>query len=143
MSMDMNQAKEIAELLQKQGEMNFLDGTTEETISTFEKEKKISLPQKYKEWLLFSDGGNIFLPAGVQLYGIGHKPFINIEDKDRPDDDYIVIGRMAWGEPVVFKKGEEEIAIYDHETGKIDDDVRYEDFYVFLKGLYDLLGIGE
>ena len=141
--MDIKDAKEIAKLLNQQGDMNYIDGATEEQISTFEKEKGFRLPTKFKEWLLFSDGGNVFLPAGLQLYGVEHKPIINVEDKDKPSDDYIVIGRMAWGEPVVFKKGEEEIAIYDHEAGEIDDDARYEDFYAFMKGLYDLLGIGE
>ena len=144
--MDKNEAKSLAEKFREQGEELFSfpeKGATEEQIAAFEKENGVVLPAKLKEWLAFADGGNFYLPGGAQIYGVAHKPFINVEDTDRPDDNYVVIGRMSWGEPVVFKKGEEEIDIYDHETGEIDNDVRYEDFYAFLKGLYDLLGIGE
>lgn len=64
--------KLIIGALETQGKMAFLEATTEEKIADFEKEKGVTLPSKYKEWLLFSDGGELFLPAGVQLYGIEH-----------------------------------------------------------------------
>ena len=142
--MDINEAKALAEMLLKQSkDMRFPEAAAEEQINEFEKSNGIKLPVKLKEWLRYADGGNFFLPGGAQIYGVAHKPFINMEDVDRSDDNYIVIGRMSWGEPVVFKKGEEEIDIYDHEIGEINDDVRYEDFFAFLNGLYDLLGLGE
>ena len=62
--------KMIVDKFNKQGKMNFLKATTEEKIASFEKENKITLPAIYKEWLQISDGGELFLPAGVQLYGI-------------------------------------------------------------------------
>lgn len=133
----------IVDLLKSQGKMNFLDATTEEQITKFEEENKVQLPSKYKEWLLYSDGGEFFLPAGVQLYGVVHKPLINIKDDDRPDDSYTVIGAFASGDPVLCQKDSEKIAVYDHEAGCIDDELIYEDFFAFLKDLYDLLGIGE
>ena len=126
-----------------QGEMNFLEATKEEDIKSFEKKHNIKLPKKYKEWLLFSDGGECFLPAGVQFYGVAHKPIIDIEDNDRPDDSYIVIGRLASGDPIIFKKTEERICIYNHEDNRIEDDETYEDFFAFLNGMYDMLGIGD
>lgn len=143
--METNEAKILAEKLLEQGKdlFDFPEGATEEQITAFEKENGIALPVKFREWLLYADGGNFYLPAGVQIYGIAKNPFINVNDEDRPNDDYVVIGRMSWGEPVVFKKGGEEIDIYDHETGEIDDEVRYEDFFAFLKSLHGLLGIGE
>ena len=64
--------KPLVEKFNEQGKMSFLEATTEEKISKFEKENRITLPSKLKEWLLFSDGGELFLPAGVQLYGIDH-----------------------------------------------------------------------
>lgn len=64
--------KAIVDKLNEQGKMNFFDATTEEKIMSFEKGNEITLPSKYKEWLMFSDGGELFLPAGVQLYGIEH-----------------------------------------------------------------------
>lgn len=76
--MNSEELKAIVNNFKEQGKMNFLDETTEEKILTFEKENYVTLPSKYKEWLLFSDGGELFLPAGVQLYGIEHKPLIDV-----------------------------------------------------------------
>lgn len=127
----------------KQGKMNFLESASEEQVEQFEKNNNIQLPSKYKEWLLFCDGGEFFLPAGVQMYGVAHNPLIDITDGDRPDDNYIVIGTLATGDPIIYRKNEEEIAIYNHETGRIESDEIYDDFFAFLKELYNLLGIGE
>ena len=129
--------------IKDKGKMRFLEAATEEQICQFEKENGIQLPAQYKEWLQYSDGGELYLPAGVQLYGVAHKPLIKIEDNDRPNDDYVVVGALASGEPVLFKKNEEKFYIYDHENQKLDDDLTYDDFIAFLNDLYELLGIGE
>lgn len=138
-----DELKKIIDLLNQQGKMAFLEGATEEQISQFEKENEIKFPEKYKEWLRFSDGGECFLPAGVQFYGVAHKPLIDVNENDRPDDNYIVIGALASGDPVLCEKTGEKIAIFDHETGSIDDELVYDDFFALLNDLYDLLGIGE
>lgn len=135
--------KSIVENLSQQGKMSFLDGATEEQISLFEKEHNVILPQKYKEWLQFSDGGECFLPAGVQFYGVAHKPIIDIDDDDRPDENYIVIGALASGDPILCEKVGEQIAIYNHEDGIIEEDEIYTDFLAFLNDLHDLLGIED
>ena len=135
--------KSIINMMNEQGKMSFLEAATDEQIARFEKDNKVQLPKKYKEWLRYSDGGEFFLPAGVQFYGVAHKPIINIEDNDRPDTNYIVIGALASGDPVLCKKEGEEIAILDNETGTIDDELVYNDFFMLLNDLYDLLGIGE
>lgn len=139
----------ISEELQKmikqykeQGKMRFLEPASEEQISQFEN-NNAKLPLKYKEWLKCSDGGELFLPAGIQLYGVAHKPLIEIEDEDRPDDSYIVIGAFASGDPILCEKSGENISIYNHESERVEDDEIYEDFTAFLKDLHDLLGIGE
>ena len=132
----------ILDTISWQGKMNFLEAAKEEDIKLFEKEHNIKFPKKYKEWLLFSDGGECFLPAGVQFYGITHKPVIDIEDDERPDDSYVIIGRLASGDTIVFKKTEERIFIYNHEDNRIEDDETYEDFFAFLNDMYAMLGIG-
>ena len=81
--------------------------------------------------------------AGVQLYGVAHKPVVDVCDSDRPNDSYIVIGALSTGDPILFKNGTEQIAIFNHEAGRIEEDESYEDFFAFLRDLYDLLGIGE
>ena len=135
--------KGIIDKLTEQGKMIFLEGATEEQIIQFEKDHEIALPKKYKEWLQYSDGGELFLPAGVQFYGVAHKPIIDVNEDDRPDDNYIVIGALASGDPVLCEKSGEKISIYDHEAGCIDDELIYDDFHALLIDLYDLLGIGE
>ena len=136
-------SKAIIDKLNEQGKMIFLEGATEEQIAQFERDHGIELPEKYKEWLRYSDGGELFLPAGVQLYGVAHKPIIDVDENDRPDEKYIVIGALASGDPVLCEKSDERISIYDHEAGDIDDELTYDDFYAFLNDLYELLGIGE
>lgn len=138
-----NELNNIVERLKSQGQMTFLDSATDQQIIDFEKSHGLKLPLKYKEWLLFSDGGECFLPAGVQFYGIAHKPTIDADDDNRPNDSYIVIGALSSGDPILYKKNKEEIAIFNREAGIIEDDEIYDDFFAFLNNLFDLLGIGE
>lgn len=138
-----NELQQIVDKFKEQGKMAFLEAATQERIDIFENENGITLPAKYKEWLLFSDGGEFFLPAGIQLYGVEHKPVINVKNNDRPSDDYIVIGALASGDPILCEKNGEKIAIYNQEGGRIEDDEIYDDFIAFLNDLHDLLGIGD
>lgn len=136
-----DELNKILDQINTQGEMHFLEGTSENQIALFEKEKNIDFPSKYKEWLQFSDGGEFFLPAGIQLYGIEHKPLIDVNNNARPNEDYTVIGALASGDPILCEKNSEKIAIYNQEAGRIEDDEIYDDFMVFLKDLSELLGI--
>ena len=138
-----NELRSIVNRLKKQGKMNFPKRATKEQILIFEKEHEVNLPLKFKEWLLFTDGGECFLPAGIQLYGVAHKPLINVDDDDRPDTTYIVIGALSSGDPILCKKSGEQISIYNHEAGRIESDEIYSDFFSFLNDLYELLGIGD
>lgn len=138
-----DELKTIVEKFNEQGKMAFIEGASEEQIAHFEKEHGVKLPNKYKEWLQYSDGGDLFLPAGVQFYGVAHKPIINTDDDDRPDDNYLVIGVLATGDPILCEKEGDKISVFDHETGCIDDELVYDDFFALLNDLYDLLGMGE
>lgn len=135
--------KQIVDRFIEQGKMDFLEETTKEKIFEFEKVHSVKLPEKYKEWLLFSDGGELFMPAGVQLYGVEHKPLIDVNDNSRPNDDYIVIGAFASGDPILCKIDEETISIYNQEIGEIDEELVFQDFPSFLYKLYELLGLGH
>lgn len=132
----------IIEQIKKQGKMRFLDGALEGQIADFENKHNIKFPSKYREWLLFCDGGEFFLPAGVQMYGVAHKPVIDVSDNSRPNDNYIVIGALASGDPILCKKSGEQISIYNHEAGQIESDEIYDNFFAFLSDLYEMLGIG-
>lgn len=129
--------------IKKQGKMSFLESATEEQISQFEESNNIVFPKQYIEWLLYSDGGELFLPAGVQFYGVNQKPIIDVNDNDRPNNNYIVIGALSTGDPVIFEKGSEKISIYNQEAERIETDEIYENFFDFLRNLHSLLGIGD
>ena len=135
--------KSIVASLNKQGKMEYLNAATNEQIADFEQKNTFVLPSKYREWLLYSDGGECYLPVGIQFYGVAHKPLIDVNDNNRPDDSYIVIGALPNGDPVLIKKGTETISIFNQEAGKIEDDEVYNDFFAFLNDLYNILGIGE
>jgi len=128
--------------LQQQGKMNFIPKASDVLIRAFEVRNGVNLPKKFKDWLLFSDGGEFFLPAGVQIFGVAHKPLIDVNDDDRPNDNYIVIGALASGDPILCEKNGERISIYNHEAGKIEDDETFHDFFDFLNNLAETLGIG-
>ncbi len=132
----------IVTKLQEQGKMSFAPKASEVLIRAFEVRNGITLPTKYKEWLLFSDGGDLFLPAGVQLYGVAHKPLIDVNDDDRPNANYIIIGSLTTGDPILCEKSGERISIYNHEAGRIEDDETFKDFFDFLNNLGETLGKG-
>lgn len=131
----------IVEKLNTQGKMVYSEGATKEQITQFEKEHNVILPIKYKEWLQYSDGGECFIPAGVQFYGVAHKPAINIHCNDRPSDKYFVIGALSTGDPILCEKDGETVSIYNQEAGRIEADETYCDFFAFVNDLYDILGI--
>ena len=137
-----NELNTIVTQLKQKGKMIFLAGATENQIEEFEKKHNLKLPLKYREWLLFSDGGEFFLPAGLQMYGVAHKPIIDVSEDDRPSDNYVVIGSLASGDPILCEKSGERISIYNHEAGVIESDEIFEDFFAFLNDLYEILGIG-
>lgn len=133
----------VADLLRSQGQMSFVEPTTDALIEAFESEHDRQLPSQLKQWLLFSDGGDFFLPAGFQLRGVAHLPLIDADDEDRPDDSYLVIGTLSSGDPVLCEKSRERISIYNHEAGRIEDDETFADFFAFLTSLADVVGIGD
>lgn len=139
--MDHDKAKELVSRFNSQGKMRFKDGASLEQVKAFEKNNAIALPQNLKEWLVITDGGELFLPGGLQLYGVAHNPVIDVNETDKPSDNYIVIGALASGDPVLCEKDSERISIYNHDAGRIETDESYSDFDSFMLDLSRLLGI--
>lgn len=133
--------EQVVTRLQGQDLMRFPEPATDDQITLFEKQHGVFLPELFKEWLKFSDGGELYLPASVQFYGVAHKPVIDITDNERPDDSYIVVGALASGDSVLFRKGEDRFYIYEHASQKPDMYV-YDDFPALLNALCILLGRG-
>lgn len=135
--------EKIIDTLNKKGAMHFLDGVDKNTIEEFENANNIKLPSQYKKWLEYSDGGEFFLPFGIQLYGVSHKPIIDVNNDDRPSNNYIVIGSLSTGDPILFEKNSEQISIYNHEAGRIEEDEKYLNFFDFISDLPQILGVEE
>lgn len=76
------------------------------------------------------------------MYGVAHKPIIDVSEDDRPNDNYVVIGALASGDPILCEKRGERISIYNHEAGVIESNEIYKDFFAFLIDLHGILGIG-
>jgi hypothetical protein len=133
--------KKITDWLVSSGDMCFLAPAYDDDISRFEYINKITFPEQYKEWLMFSDGGEIFLPAGVQFYGVSHKPIIEVGDENIPFDECIAIGSLSNGDPIIFKNGYEEIAIFNKEANRIEKDEVFENFFGFLNEIESILDI--
>lgn len=140
-----DELNKIIEQIKSYGELSLRkkDAASEEQIVQFEETNKIRLPLQYKKWLGYSDGGDCYLPAGVQFYGVSHKPLIDPNEGDRPNDNYVVIGALSTGDPILFEKDKEQISIYNHEAGRIESDETYPDFFSFVKDLPEILGLGE
>ena len=134
--------KNIIAQLSGRGQMEFLPPATAAEIGNFEIENQVHLPIQFREWLMYSDGGELYLPAGIQLYGVAHKPLIDVNDTDRPDSSYTVIGTLSSGDPILCEMTGERISIYNHEAGKIESDESYSDFFTFISSLDEVLGIG-
>ena len=139
---------ELWEMLQ--GKSSFVEGATEEQIARFETGRNIKLPEQYKRWLRFSDGGEGVLPAGVQFYGVAHQPRIAVQpficatkEEYLTKKDYIMIGTLSSGDPILCKNGEETIFIYNQEKGIIEEDEVYKDLNAFLEDQNASLGISD
>ena len=133
--------RELYNFLKKQANMSFLPGVPVAEIEAFEIKNGFELPKQFKEWLMISDGGELYLPAGIQLYGVTHKPLIDVDEDDIPNMDYVIIGALATGDPILFEKGKEQISIYNHDAGRIEEDEIYTDFSSFLNDLPAILGL--
>ena len=136
--------KNIINNLNTKGEMSYIEGATTEQVIDFEKTNGVKLPQQFKDWLEYSDGGELFLPAGIQLYGVAHKPLIEIGNEwDASDSSskYITIGALSNGDPILCEKNNEHISIFNHEGRRIEEDEIYSNFCDFLNELPNILGI--
>ena len=133
--------KEIIEQLNTLGSNSFYDGIDKKKIIDFEDKNNIRLPDQLKEFYLFSDGGEFFLPAGLQLYGILRKPIIDPNNIDRPSEKYVIIGNLSNGDPILCNSDNNEICIYNHEADTIENDEIYPDFKAFLSDLPNILGV--
>ncbi|MCL1984236.1 MAG: SMI1/KNR4 family protein [Methanomassiliicoccaceae archaeon] len=87
------------------------------------------MPKAYKEWLLFSDGGQIFIPD-FQFFGVANKPLIVRGGNSFIPANMFAIGHTSYGDPICFQPGSEEIIQWDHEENTVF--LTWDDFFDFL-----------
>ena len=131
--------EEIIEQLKDLPHMKFVPAASEEEIETWEHENNMTLPQDYKEWLRFSDGGAIFIP-GIQFYGVAHKPLLSYRNQtnrrgDLPDE-LLIIGSFSYGDLLCFVKGEDTIVQWEHEGW--EEFTHWENLSCFLSEAIDM-----
>ena len=109
--------------------MEFFAGATDDEIAQFEVNNGVKFPELVKEWLRFTDGCNMF--NIVQLYGVSHKPFIEIKPEGVPGE-YIGIGALCFGDAVCFLEDSPKIIRYGETI------IEYENFIEFLEYIIEL-----
>ncbi len=129
--------------LGKYGRIKTMPWASLEDISRFEEMHGIRLPQQYREWLQYTDGGILFPPAGVQLYGVAHKPLLSFSKEECPDSMYVAAGAMPYGDPVLFEKKSGRFMIFNREAQSFDPKETFPDFVAFLDQLPALLGLED
>lgn len=108
----------------------FLPPASENEIIEWESERKVKIPESYKEWLLFSNGSQI-LNNTAQFYGLKQ---IGIYD-EYIHEDYIVMGELIGdGELLCFSKTTGKIIRYNH--GKT---IEYQDFKEVLNLILNII----
>ena len=136
-----SELKDILDMLNEKGKNDLKNGVSNNEITKFENDNNIKLPDEYKEWLNYSDGGELLLPAGVQLFGVASKPLISKEDFI--PEKYYEIGELSTGDSIVCENDSNKVSIYNLEGDCIEDDEIYSDFYAFLNDLPNIVGIDE
>lgn len=119
-------------------------GAKPEQISAFEHRANLKLPDAYKEWLVMSDGGEIFCPEGPELLGVANENSRLLirsgDDKEAPKT-MVVIGRTSSGDALCYKAGTERIVQWSHSL--YEEFLNWEDFHAYLKQAEEIYGDEE
>ena len=84
-------------------------------ISEFELNNNIRIPDSYKVWLTFSNGGRLF-GGYVDLYGIDNPPRPAIGDdfsNGKVSDEYIILGYMQ-EQHICYDKNSRKFFLYEY-----------------------------
>jgi hypothetical protein len=127
--------KTIERLLKTGGTIEKQPPATAESISKVEKALNAVLPAAYREWLGFSNGGEIFVP-GTIFYGTdGNNSLANnntskLREQFSIPKNLVIIGQMNFGDFVCADLNTQQIVQWSHDDG--EEFLRWDNFYIFL-----------
>lgn len=138
--------KALEYLEKNKSDNEFFDSLNSKFLEVFEGKMRICLPDDYKLFLMFSNGGELFIP-GTTLYSyfdadifsslnrINDIATINLENKFSIPKSYLIIGRLNFGDLIcIDTKGEGNVIQWDHEQN-----VEYMHWISFSKWLSDAI----
>ena len=120
----------------------FHEPATESDIAEFEREHGISIPQSYKDFLVLSDGGELFGAVGnVWLYGVKATNFKIGYDfsEGKVPKDFLILG-FHDSQHICFMPERNKFLFYEYEA---PDEIDYEclwfdSFYDVMEYLIDI-----
>jgi len=128
-----NEIEELVTLCKQLEDENtflFNDGIEEETISDWEKNNGIKLPETYKDWLRFSNGA-IVKGTLARLYKLEQIMF----NSGEVSEDFIVIGEMIGdGTRLCFEKNTGEFVVLYHTRQR-----KYANFGMIINKIMDMM----
>lgn len=119
--------------------MFFVPGVSAEELDRYEQTQGVRLPEDFRQWLMFSNGGELFAP-GLVLLGIPAEKW-NLATANTPEsreeyelpEDLYIIGIQNYGDPICFDHETFEIVQWDHET--LEASCAWDSFRDFLEDL--------
>ena len=135
--------KELIQKLQNStSRMFFVLGVSAEALDLYEQTQGIQLPEDYRQWLMFSNGGELFAP-GLVLLGIPAEKW-NLATANTPEfreeyglpEDLYIIGTQNYGDPICFDRETFEIVQWDHENAEAS--CAWDSFRDFLENLIEM-----
>ena len=127
----------IQRLIDSHAPLKFFPGVKKSEIARYEQEEGITIPTEYREWLMFSDGGEIFVP-GTRLYGIGigaEKTLVTVNAQEERylfalDSSLLIVGTLNFGDLLCLDLSSGEVVQWDHEDD--EEYLRWDSFFNYL-----------
>ncbi|MDR1197161.1 MAG: SMI1/KNR4 family protein [Candidatus Nomurabacteria bacterium] len=132
------------ELLKKYADkMGLEKPATRAEISDFEKKNGVTFSEDFKEFLLFANGGEIFVPGDVffgvndssRYYSISREEKILDKIENSVPDGMVIVGKTNFGDPFFLEQKSGEVIEWDHESD--EESLRWKSFGEFLKDQID------
>jgi len=132
----MNQT--IQKLIDTNAPMRFKPGADAGAVEKYEQAAGITIPASYREWLDFSDGGEIFVP-GTEFYGVNADERFSLYSENDPkarevfslDASMLIVGQLNFGDLVCLDVNSGEIIQWDHELD--EEYLRWTDIFSFIE----------